>query len=348
MEIILAAAFMVVVLYIGSGPLWGSAALDDSIPTIVSASTLGRLKENAVMSMLVRRDFDDEVGEFGDTIQISKRKALAAPIDVHSGTIGIPADSNLSGFVQVGDDPVSIVLNQHKGVNFKIGSFTRVVSRPDQLAGFTMDAGRGLAADIDSTLLVEVEDNSAAANQFQSASNGTNVAVSDLIKMDRLLNESLAPMMDRYAVWHPRAKASLIAKGIFIGHEVTSNVAVSVQDGDPTVRGALMDSALGRRLGFDHFMDQNVGFVGTLTADSQANIFFAKEGVVLASRPLDRPPAGAGAVSNFMVEDGLALRVTMQWNIREGNVMDVLVDYLWGVKIIRPEFGGRVQTDLTA
>lgn len=344
MTIILVGAFLALILYMAAGPLFASAALDDSIATIVAARTLGRLKENAVMSRIVSRDWDNEIAEHGDTIQISKRQALSSPTDLHQGGgTSIPLDSDLTT-EQPGDDPVSIILNNFEGVPFKIGSFTRAVARPNQLLGFTMDAAKGLATRIDQTLLIEAEDNAAAANNFTP---GTDVLVADLITADKLLNVSLAPTMDRRFVWHPRAKAKLIAKGIFIGHEVTSNVAVSVQDGDPTVRMALMDAALGRRLGFDHYMDQNVGLVGT-TADTQANIFFASEGLVLATRPLDRAPDGAGAITATMEEDGMGLRVSMQWNVRQGNTMDVLVDFLWGTKAIRPEFIGRAQTSLTS
>jgi hypothetical protein len=90
---------------------------------------------------------------------------------------------------------------------------------------------------------------------------------------------------------------------------------------------------VGRFMGFDVFMDQNIK-----TSTSQKNLFMHRNALVLVTRPLDTAPQGMGVVQRVMDEDGIGLRVTLSYNASQLGVQ-VTIDVLYGVAELRDNHG---------
>jgi hypothetical protein len=144
-----------------------------------------------------------------------------------------------------------------------------------------------------------------------------------IIEARRVLNAAKVPMAGRNAVWHEDAEANLLATEQFTrGNWAPENAT------------ALREAELGRKYGFTHYMDQQVVVVPT----DLMNILFHRDAFVAAFRPLPAVPDGLGARSTVMNEDGVGLRVTWSYNPSFLGVQ-VTIDILYGMAVMRPEFG---------
>ncbi|MCK5641110.1 MAG: hypothetical protein KAJ19_09945, partial [Gammaproteobacteria bacterium] len=138
-----------------------------------------------------------------------------------------------------------------------------------------------------------------------------------------------APLNDRHAVLHEDAEYALL------GIEKFVNADYKLQGASEAQLGAFS----GRFMGFNTYMDQKI----TVATAQAKNMFFHRDSMVLASRPLPSAPAGAGALQRVMSEDGFGLRVTISYNADHLGVQ-VTVDVLYGVKELRDPFGIAVST----
>ena len=69
------------------------------------------------------------------------------------------------------------------------------------------------------------------------------------------------------------------------------------------------------------------------------NFAFRGDAIAFVSRPLATPPAGMGALSQVVSNDGLSVRVTLSWEGRSRGWL-VIVDILSGVKVLDTDQGG--------
>lgn len=297
-------------------------AVDSGIPTIIAADALGALRSNNVMGNLVRRDFDNEVAMFGQTVTAQVRTTPSVVTVSHSTTSDITMTA-------LNDTTVSVTMNQHKAVPLPIQDYDRALNRPEILMGYATDGAIALSDTIEAFLITTIAEGAGTAVTGQS-----DVTIANILAADKALSVAKAPMRDRFAVWHPRAKYQLLQKGVFVGSEATQNLALSLPD--DVVRGGVVDAALGRKFGFDHFMGQQVPLYNS-SANSQANILFQREACVLATRMLPGPAPGAGAVSRTMDEGGFALRATIGYNVRRLQ-HETVIDALYGAALFRSGF----------
>lgn len=288
--------------------------LNDSIPTIVAASALGALKANCVLARLVNRDWENEVAQYGQTVNITARGAL---------TVADKAEGTAFTAQQPADSAYSLTLNKHKVVPFAMEDLARMLSRPDQFAGYINDAMTVLAEQID----YDIATLYSGLSQTIDATAGLDE--SDFRECRRLLNAAKAPLGNRAAVLHEDAEYEML------GMEKAINAEYAQALGQ-----AAASAWTGRFMGFDVFMDQMVRVVG----GQCKNLFFQRDAIVMATRPMRVADAGLGVQQVTMAEDGIGLRVTRSYS--HGDLAEICsIDVLYGVAELRDAFGVAVSTD---
>ena len=107
--------------------------LSNSIPTLIAAQALGYLKANTVLAQLVSRDWDNEISQYGQTVNVPFTGALSVNDKTQGAVVTLQAPA---------DTKVSVTLNKHKEVSFLVEDFGRALARPDFLQAYV---GDGLA-----------------------------------------------------------------------------------------------------------------------------------------------------------------------------------------------------------
>lgn len=290
----------------------------DSIATIVAAQALGRLRSNMVMARLIARDWDTEVAQHGQTVQIPFRGALTVN-DKSANTqytLQTPADTK-----------VDVTLNKHKEVSFLIEDLAKALARPDMLQGYVDDGMIAIAEQIDADLLALY---SGLSQSINATSTAGPLVVADFVEGRRLLNVAKAPMTERYAVLHPTAAAEILADTSFTNRDYRG----------PAEESALVNGFLGNIAGFIVHEDQNT----VETGGEQKNVFFQKNAFALVTRPLPNPEAGTGVIVKIMDEEGIGIRVMISYQHLLGGHL-VTIDCLYGVAELRDTHGVTVRTD---
>lgn len=292
----------------------GTGQLGDSIPTVVAAQALGYLKANTVMSRLVARNWDNEVAQYGQTINIPYGGTLTA----NAKAAGTAITLN-----QADDAKYTVTLNQHYEVSFLLEDIGKALARPDWLSTYTTQAVKVLAEKIDATL-------TALYSGFsQTIDATTGLGEDDFRNARRYLNSAKAPLSERFAVLHEDADFEVL------GIERAIN-----RDFAEALGSAAADSYINKFVGFQMFLDQQI----VATGGQCKNMFFHRDAIVMASRPLAMAAPGMGVVQTVMDEDGLGLRVTMSYD-HDYLGAKVTVDCLWGVAELRDNHGVTVSTD---
>jgi hypothetical protein len=287
--------------------------LGDSIPTIVAATALGALKANTVLAQLVNRDFDNEVASYGQTVNITKRGALSANNKTANAgvTLQTPADSY-----------VAVTLNKHKEVSFLMEDIGRMLSRPDQFAGYIGDAMGVIVEQIETDL-------AALYSGFSQTIDATaGLDESDFREARRLLNSAKAPLADRVAVLHEDAEKELLG----MDKAINTNYAQALGS-------AAANAWSGRFMGFNVFMDQQIA----VAAVHCQNMFFQRNAIVLATRPMSVAAAGLGVQQVVMSENGMGLRVTRSYSPTYLGEQ-LTIDVLYGVAELNDDHGVVVET----
>lgn len=290
-----------------------TSLVGDSIPTIVAAEALGYLKANTVLARLVNRDYSNEVATYGQTVTIPYGGALSVN-DKAANTVVTLQTPN--------DAVYSLTLNKHKEVSFLIEDIAKAFARPDWFSRYMLDGMMVLAEQVDGDI-------AALYSGFSQSIDATSgLGEDDFRNGRRLLNSAKAPITQRYAVLHEDAE-----------YEALGIEKVVNRDYAETLGRMAADSFTGRFMGFDIFMDQKIA-----TAGGEAkNMFFHRDAIVMASRPLPPAPAGAGVVQRVMDEDGIGIRVTMSYSPNYLGVQ-LTLDILYGVAELRDNHGITVRT----
>lgn len=286
----------------------------DTIPTIVAAEALQYLQANTVLAQLVNRDYEDEVASYGQTVKIP-----------YGGTLSVnDKAANTAITLQTPDDAVfTVTLNKHKEVSFLIEDIAKAFARPDWFAVYARDAMAVLAEQIDSDI-------AALYSGFSQTIDAT-AGLSDthFREARRLLNSAKAPLEQRFAVLHEDAEYELL------GLEKATN-----RDYAETLGSKAASSFTGRFMGFDVFLDQKIA----VATGQCKNLFFQRNAIVMANRPLPVAPAGQGVLQRVLNENNIAVRVTMSYD-HDYLGAKFTVDTLYGVAEMRDSHGVVVSTD---
>lgn len=283
-----------------------------TIPTIVAAEALGYLKNNTVLARLVARDWDNEVAQKGQTIKIGYPGSLSANDKSAETAITLqnPAASEYT-----------VTLNKHKEVSFVMDDLGRFLASPDWFSIYMETAMAVLAEQVDADIAALYS----GFSQTIDASAGLSEANFRLAQ--KYLNTAKAPQRQRYAVLHEDA-----------AYEATGIERIINRDYAETLGSLAAETMVGKFAGFEIFMDQSIK-----TSTTQKNMFFHRNAMVLATRPLAVAPAGMGVMQTMMNEDGIGLRVTLSYD-HDYLGAKCTVDVLYGVAELRDNHGVVVST----
>ena len=292
----------------------GTTQVDDSIATIVAAQALGYLKANTVFTRLVNRDWDDEVAQHGQTINIPYGGTLTA----NKKSAGTAITLN-----QAADNKYTVTLNQHYEVSFVLEDIAKALARPDWFNVYGAQSVAVLAEKVDASI-------AALYSGFSQTIDATaGLSATHFLNARRYLNAAKAPMNNRYAVLHEDAE-----------YEALNIEKITNRDYAESLGRMTADSIVGRFAGFDIVLNQQI----VATGGQCKNMFFQRDAIVLATRSLPQAPAGMGVVQSVMDEDGLGIRVTMSYD-HDYLGAKFTVDILWGVAEMRDNHGVCVSTD---
>jgi hypothetical protein len=221
--------------------------LDAYVPELWAQEGLAILEENMVMASLVHRDFENAVAKFGDVV--NTRKPGEFKISRKTDGTTLVQDDAIASNVAVPLDQwfyKSFVIRDGEGSK-SFQELTNIYLRP---------AMQAIARGIDRSLLGRIHaylgDPAARVGKLGGLDSTT--AQDYVLDARERLNVNKAPMDGRRLVMAPTAETAMLKTPIFLKAN---------ERGDGGT--ALENATLGRVLGFDTFMCQNVNCVLTGT-----------------------------------------------------------------------------------
>lgn len=284
-----------------------------SIPTIIAAEMLGYLKANTVATRLVARDWDDDVAQAGQTVNVPFTGSLSVNNKSSDSTVTaqVPDDSS-----------VSITLDKHKEVTFTVEDVAEMFTRPSLLNSYASDAVAKLVEQMDTDIL-------ALYSGFSQTIDATaGLGEDDFREARRLLNSAKAPISNRFALLHEDAEYEALGIERIVNRDYAESLGQMAAD-----------AFVGRFGGFNIFLNQLVN-----VASSEAkNLFAHRNAIAMATRPLTQAGSGLGVAQSVMDEDGIGLRVTLSYDTGYLG-SKITIDVLYGVAELRDNHGVVVST----
>jgi hypothetical protein len=360
--------------------------VDIKLAKALTKQALMILENELVVPALVHRDFENDIGKQGKTVEIIKPPLFTAH-DFDPG-VGITVQDP-------DEDSIEATLDQWKEVSFQLPDLERSVSDRNLLMEYLRPAMIPLAEAIEQSVLNELAYNIVDNASILGASNAS-LGADSIVDANTQLFKQKTPVRDG-ANMHGIVSAK--DHGALLKEEKLTNIQYTGEGGE-----AVSNAFLGRRYGFNLFpsqltpaptpgdtsalVDNASGYAADATslavdnltvavpegailtfaghttryvadsgctttllklkkgltasvADNEAitilnvhqNLFFHRNAVALAMRPLELPMSGAGSVAHVENYKGYSLRVEV---FRDGNKKRhiVSIDALWTTQIL--------------
>ncbi len=197
----------------------------------IARQALLRLQSNLVMGGLVYADYSNEFKQQGDTIQVKKPATFIA--DEFGGTINLQ---------DVGESSVLVKLDKIADVSVQVGSKELTLNIDDFGTQILDGATLAIAEKMDQDLCGLYKD----IPYYSGAGGTTPSSLTDISNAMLVLNNNRVPVSNRVAVFDPYAQAKLITIDSIARADASGSTA------------ALREASMGRVLGFDTYMDQNI------------------------------------------------------------------------------------------
>ncbi len=204
-------------------------------PSVIAREALMLLESNMVFGNLVFRGHQNDFtgAKAGDTIQVRGPATFAA--DEYDGATLAIQDATESS--------VALTLEKHFDVSFKVSDREMTLSIEDFSQQFLDPAMLAIAEAVDAYVAGKFDETA-----LWSGTAGTPPAsLADIAAIDRQQNEKRVPLGGRVAVVNPKAKASLFGIPEFTEADKRGDAGT-----------ALREASMGRFMGYDWFMNQNV------------------------------------------------------------------------------------------
>lgn len=226
-------------------------------PSIIAKEAIIALQNSMVFAGLVHRDFSSEFAAVGDTISVRKPATFTAE-EWNGSTVTVQNATETA---------VSVKMDKIIDVSFAATSKELSLSIQDFSEQFIQPAMRAHAQKLDSMLAALYIDVPYLANV-----SGTPV-IADLASIGTVMNINKAPMDQRKMVVGPTDYAKYVVLDAVLHAEKSGSTA------------ALREASMGKVLGLESFMDQNVvsHVKGTLDAGATATGTAAAYTVTVAS-----------------------------------------------------------------
>lgn len=202
-------------------------------PDIIAREALMVLRNNAVMANLVHRDYSSEFAAVGDTITVRKPAKFTAN-EYNGSTISVQDATEGS---------VAVKMDKHLDVSFAVTSKQLTLDIKDFSAQLLVPAMQAFADKVDSYLLSLAAD----IDHRVEHTTGT-MSADDIVDARKFLTNSAVPLTERRFVIGADAEADLLKETKFIEADKVGDAGT-----------ALREASLGRKFGFDIYVDQNAG-----------------------------------------------------------------------------------------
>lgn len=215
---------------------------DALVPELWAMEAVAILEENMVIGNLVHRDFEDKIAEYGDVVHTSKPGTFTAKRKTDADDVTVQ-DASSTG--------IQVPLNQHVHVSFIIKDGERSKAFVDLVSKYLRPALLANAQHVDQVLLgqhVHFKENFGGHLGEMSSNNAKDFVLDTRLAM----NINKAPMAGRNMIVTPNAETELLKLELFTSAEKVGDEGT-----------ALREASLGRKLGFDFFMCQNMTQVAT-------------------------------------------------------------------------------------
>jgi hypothetical protein len=215
-------------------------SIDAFIPELWAAESVRILEENMVVSNLVHRDFSPMVAKFGETIHTRKPAELTASRKGNSDDV---TDQDVSA------TDIEVKLNQHIHVSFVIKDGEESKSFKSLVETYLAPAMLAQARYVDQIILgqwPQFLSNTAGRLGQLTGSN----AIDYILDTRNVMNVNKADMAGRSIIWTPYAETAALKTEAFLHADKRG-------DGG----AALREASMGRVLGFDHYMCQNMSYI---------------------------------------------------------------------------------------
>jgi len=250
--------------------------LTDLMDTLIMPMALDVLRENLVMAELVNQDYKSEAASQNQTIRIPKPQAMGVAGDFVAATGSSSTDL---------DDPyVDITMSNWKYKQWEMSdkeAFDAVSS--GILPSAASAAVKSIANAVDLSLLNLYTE----IYNYYGTPGTTPDESSDIIGVGKILNDNLCPPDQRRLVLDTAAQAKFL--------DIYEKV------NETGTNAALVDASLGRKFGFDTYMDQLVPThtKGTLAA---ATAIAAKAIYAIGDTAITLDDSGGGALTGTLVK----------------------------------------------
>lgn len=277
------------------------------IPEVIANESLGLLGSYLNLGKTVATDSDIGAVQEGQTINIPRRGVITA----QQKTQGTDASAQ-----RPAADDIQIVVDQHWYVRLLEEDFTRAVQRGSVLPGYVEDAVIVLAEKIETKLALLSD----GFDNIDFTSGGSDTAAKALGRVrTRMIQNKIPQLATLYGYVDPTFSQALAEENAFLDPKLLQNLP------------ALVDGVVGKAKGFYLFEGQLVQHKGS-PAWAQ-NIFYTKNAMVLASRPLQSPDRSLGVDATVVQsEAGLALRLIRHYDSKAMGVV-VQLDTLFGAGV---------------
>jgi len=218
--------------------IWRTVYANDNdafIPEVWAQESLMILENNVVAAALVHRDFENEIAKFGDVVNTRRPNDFTAKRKTDADEVTVQ-DAQATN--------VAIKLNQHWHTSFLIKDGEESLSFKVLRETYLEPALISIAQAIDEVVLMQMYRFIAGGRVVGKL--GTAIGKSTVIDAREVLNNNKVPPSLRRFIVCPNMEGDLLNVGDF-------TKANEVGD-DGT---ALREGHLGRKFGFDFFMDQN-------------------------------------------------------------------------------------------
>lgn len=217
-------------------------------PSIIARESLLVLQNNLVLGGLVHKDYSAEFANVGDTITV--RKPATFVVDEFDGVSITVQDAKESG--------IPVKMDKHLDLSFRVTSKDLSLNIVNFSEQFIAPAMRAFAQDVDSRIAGLYADIPYVTGTAGTTPN----SVSSITGVRKVLNDNKVPLQGRNLVLDTAADAKLLELDTFNRVDASGTA------------DALKEAQLGRKMGFDIYMDQNIKKHnnGTLEASTDPTI----------------------------------------------------------------------------
>jgi len=224
--------------------------LDALVPEFWANEGISLLVENMVGAGLVYRDYENVVADMGDTVNSRLPASFSAKRKGANDNITIQ-DASVTN--------VPVVLNQHIHTSFLLRDSQISMSLKSLTAELLQPAIVSIASGVDKALLGFVPDFIGASTVGQLDGLTSSNVVSTILQARSKQNTNKLPLIGRNFLISPTTEAEMLELELFTAADKVGDEGT-----------ALREASLGRKLGYNFFMAQNVSSIQTGICNTRA------------------------------------------------------------------------------